>query len=57
MPEIWTAAKQLAFSQYLLTVTTRYVAACDCSSCHSIRVRFEGRWNRDDARRQHGQHP
>ena len=46
MSDIWTAAKQLAWSQYLLTVTIRYVAACDCTRCRSIRQRFAQRWAR-----------
>jgi hypothetical protein len=59
MPDIWDAQKVQAWSQYLLSVTIRYVAACDCSSCRAIRATFEYRYGAEPHRRRdvHPTHP
>jgi hypothetical protein len=40
----WDDRKLHAWSQFLLTVTVRYVDGCACTSCDEVRTRFVRRW-------------
>jgi hypothetical protein len=44
MPASWDARKLDAWSQFLLTVTVRYVDGCACTTCDDVRARFVRRW-------------